>query len=55
MKEMNLPAVAICESIYNNVINTSSDRISYTIMEEILEETEGNLFGSWDNETNSYI
>ena len=47
--------VAIRDSIYKNIINTSSDNISYTIVEEILEETYGNLFGTWDNAITSYI
>ena len=68
MKLMNLPAIrhrrnkqiareqgAIRNSIYNNLIDTNSNNIFYTIVEEILDNTDSNLFGTWDTEINSYM
>ena len=42
--------VDIRDSIYDNVINTSLDNICYTIVEEILDKTYCNLFGTWNIE-----
>ena len=47
--------LAIRDSIYNNVINTSSDVVSYTIVKEIQDTTDSNLFGTWDIELNCYL
>ena len=68
MKAMNLPAirhrknkrmlreqVAIRDSIYNNVINASSDNVMCNIVNELQDKRDGNLFGTWDIEINSYM
>ena len=68
MKAMNLPAIwhrkkqrmlreqiAIRDSIYNNVINASSDNVMCNIVNELQDKTDGNLFGTWDIELNSYM
>lgn len=54
-KKMSREQVAICDLIYNNIINTSSDNISYTVVKEILDKIDGNLFGRWDIDINSYM
>ena len=43
------------DSIYNNIINTSSDKICCISIEEILDKTYGNLLGTWDIKIDIYI
>ena len=63
MNLMNLPAirhrknkrlareqVAIRDSIYTNVVNNDVNTNIETIVVELLHPSDGNIFGSWDNE-----
>lgn len=66
MNSMNIPAiqhriffareqVAIRDSIYNNIMNNNFNNSCHTIIEELQEKADGNLFGVWDAEINNYI
>ena len=45
---MTIEQVTIRDSIYNNVINTSSYDMFNTIVVEIHNKNDGSLLGTWD-------
>ena len=66
MKSKNLPAVryrkncrlareqvALCDLVYENIMNVKEDNFIYVTIREIQKQEDGNIFGSWDEEINS--
>ena len=68
MKLMNLPVVryrknkrlkreqtAISDSIYKNMINANENSICNILIDELTHDSDGNVFGTWDNTISELI
>ena len=49
-KRLAREQVAIRDSIYTNVVNTTTNNVVYTIIKNLLNASNYNIFGTWDSE-----
>ena len=54
-KRLQRERAAICDSIYNNIVNVNLDILQQPITEALASKEDSNIFGTWDTEINTLV